>query len=90
MDLLACPLQRNEGRPLPRICHLQRDAIANTQHCEKQAEKHSYPFGIPMMKRDEKKGGGIRRAEAEPTLWFLSLAALLLSVLHSLLQPSAV
>lgn len=31
MDLLACPLQRNEGRPLPWRCHLQRDAIVNTQ-----------------------------------------------------------
>lgn len=31
----------------------------------KQAEKHSYPFGIPVMKRDEKTGGGIRKAERE-------------------------
>lgn len=85
MDLLACPLQRNEGRPLPWRCHLQRDAIVNTQLWEKWAEKHSYPFGIPVMNRDEKTGGGIKRAEAESALWFLSFAALL----HSLVQPSA-
>lgn len=42
------------------------------------------------MKRDEKEGGGIRRAEAEPVLWFLAFRALLHSFLHSLLQPSAV
>lgn len=31
----------------------------------KRAEKHWYPFGIPVMKRDEKTGGGIRKAERE-------------------------
>lgn len=90
MDLLACPLQRNEGRPLPWRCHLRRDAIVYTQLWEKRQKKHSQPFGIPVMKRDEKRGGGIRRAEAEAVLWFLSFAALLHSFLHSLLQPCAV
>lgn len=53
------------------------DAICSTMQLlirssEKSGQKkHSYPFRIPVMKRDEKKGGGIRRAEAEPVLWFL-------------------
>ena len=39
------------------------------------------------MKRDEKKGGRIRRAEAQSVLWFsLSLAASLHSFQHSLLH----
>lgn len=39
------------------------------------------------MKRDEKKGGRIRRAEAQPVLWFsLSLAASLHSFQRSLLH----
>lgn len=37
MDLLACPLQRNEGQPLPPRCHLQHDAIANAKHRETRA-----------------------------------------------------
>lgn len=53
MDLLACPLRRDEGQPLPWRCHLQHDTIVNTQLWEKRAEKHSYPFGILVMERDE-------------------------------------
>lgn len=36
MDLLACPLQRSEGRPLPRRCHLRRGAIVNARLGEKK------------------------------------------------------
>lgn len=32
MDLLACPLQRNEGQPLPLRGHLQHGAIVNVKH----------------------------------------------------------
>lgn len=37
MDLLACPLQRNEGQPLPLRGHLQHDAIVNVKHQESRA-----------------------------------------------------
>lgn len=36
MDLLACPLQSSEGRPLPRRCHLRRGAIVNARLGEKK------------------------------------------------------
>lgn len=44
MDLLVCPLQRNEGRPLPRRCHLQHDVIVNMQLWGKHAEKTFIPI----------------------------------------------
>ena len=58
----------------------------------KKKKKHSYPFGVPVMKRDEKKGGRIRRAEAQSILWFFSFSRSVAPQFPTLaaLQPSAV
>lgn len=67
MDLLACPLQRNEGQPLPPRCHLQHDAIVNV-NSSRIKQKHSHP-------ETKRRGGRIRRGQS--TGFVLSLAALL-------------
>jgi len=91
MDLQACPLQRNEGQPLPWRCHLQRNAIVNTQLWKKRAEKTFIPIWNSGDGEGWKgKGWGIRRADAELVLWFLSFRAELHSFLRSLPQPSSV
>lgn len=54
MDLLACPLQRNEGQPLPPRCHLQHHAIVNAKHQETQA---GWNKNICIHRRKEGVGG---------------------------------
>ena len=89
MDLLACPLQRNEGRPLPRRCHLRRGAIVNARLGEKSGQKKKkknihthleFQWWREMKRRVEGLGGQRRSRSCG---FSLSLAASLHSFQHS-------
>lgn len=59
MDLLACPLQRNEGQPLLLRGHLQHDTTVNVKHQEgrggKNKSSHIY-LEFQRWRKMEKRG----------------------------------
>lgn len=67
MDLLACPLQRNEGQPLPPRRHLQHDAIVNAKHQETRA---GWNKNIRIQRRKE-GAGGLGEGRGGTICWFL-------------------
>lgn len=76
MDLLACPLQRNEGQPLPLRGHLQHDAIVNVKHQGSRAGQKTKTFisiWNSSVEGKRKNGvGGLGGAKKGAILWFLS------------------
>lgn len=70
MDLLACPLRRDEGQPLPWRCHLQHDTIVNAALRKASRKTFIRVWNSGDGERWIQKGGGIRRAQAEPACGF--------------------